>query len=114
MAEVNIVINGRTYNISCDEGQQQRVLDLGHYVDQKMKDIACSGAATNENHLLVLTSLILADEVYDLLNNPDSKATATNTAQTSASPDQSEAVIAGAIDQLASRIDHIATRLLTA
>lgn len=119
MAEVNVVINGRTYNISCDEGQQQRVLDLGHYVDQKIKDIARSGAATNENHLLVLASLILADEVYDLMSNaeaqqaPQAQAQPAAESKTNGSAQKAEedAVIVGAIKQLASRIDNVAGRL---
>ena len=66
MAEVRIRINGRDYDIACDDGQEGRVQELGQVIDTTFKDIAKAGAATNEAHLFVLTSLVLADEVYDL------------------------------------------------
>ena len=30
MAEVSLLINGKEYSLACDEGQEQRILDLGH------------------------------------------------------------------------------------
>jgi len=109
VAEVNLVIHGRNYNLSCDDGQEQRLADLAHYVDQRMKEIAKSGAAVNESHLFVLTSLIMADEVYDLKQNAENGAAMQ--AQNGESFKQEEAAIAHAIDQLADRIDHIADRI---
>ncbi|MBL4588720.1 MAG: cell division protein ZapA [Alphaproteobacteria bacterium] len=66
MAEVTISINGRNYGVACDDGQEQRVSELGQYIDKRLKDIASAGAATTESHLLVLTALVLADEIHDL------------------------------------------------
>lgn len=66
MAHVNLQIHGKSYGIACDEGQEARVADLGAYVDARLKDIAGSGAASTEAHLLVLTALVMADEIYEL------------------------------------------------
>ena len=66
MAEISVNINGRKYGMECDDGQESRVVDLGQYVDHKVKQIAAAGAATGESHLLVLTSLMLADEILEL------------------------------------------------
>jgi len=65
MAEVTIVIKGRQYDIACDDGQEDRVLRLASYIDSKIKMIARSGSAYNEPHLMVLTSLVLADELFE-------------------------------------------------
>lgn len=102
MAEVNVTINGRTFGIACDDGQEQRVLDLGKYVDERLKDISKAGAANNESHLMVLTSLVLADEVFDLLDSESGTAKAAN-----GSADDEKRYI-NAIDYLANRIDSIA------
>ncbi len=64
MSEITITINGRNYDISCEAGQENWVFDLASYVDQKVKNIANSGAAYNDSHLLVLASLILTDEIF--------------------------------------------------
>ena len=108
MAEVNLVINSRNYSVSCDDGQEQRLMDLAHYVDQRMKDISRSGAAHNENHLLVLTSLILADELYEVRDN---LGDLNQHLQAGQGFKEEEAAIAHAIDLLADRIDHIAGRI---
>jgi len=66
MGEVNLSIHGKSYAVACDIGQESRVSDLGVYVDSRLREIAGAGAANNDSHLLVLTSLMLADEVYEL------------------------------------------------
>ncbi|MGB0719524.1 MAG: cell division protein ZapA [Bdellovibrionales bacterium] len=109
MGEVNINISGRNYGISCQDGQEQRVHDLGQYVDARVKDIAKAGAAANETHLLVLTSLMLADEVFDLRQNAHTQAPP-EAPQSAANEDE----VAGAINQLADRIDQIARRIQSA
>ena len=111
MAEVNITINGRSFGIFCEDGQEQRVAELSQYVDGRLKDIAKAGAATNESHLLVLTSLLLADEVHDLRNEVGAANANLQTAQSSQTD---EAAVAHAIEDLASRIDRIASRIQNA
>lgn len=66
MGEVNVVIDGRSYGIACDAGQEQRVQQLGRYIDQRLKEIANGSGANNKAQLMVLTALLLADEVFDL------------------------------------------------
>ncbi len=66
MAEVQLNINNKTYPILCEDGQEQRIEQLAAYIDQRVRDIASSGAASSDNHLLVLTALILTDEVFEL------------------------------------------------
>jgi cell division protein ZapA len=65
MAEVNLIIHGRTYGVGCDDGQEKRVRELGQYIDKRVKEIAGAGGAATEAHLLVLTSLVLADEIFE-------------------------------------------------
>ncbi len=111
MAQVSISINGRTYGISCQDGQEQRVTDLGHYVDARLKDIAAAGAAASESHLLVLTTLMLADEVFDLRDDVGSLNGQVQQVETN---ENEEALVIEAIDTLADRIDTIAKRIQSA
>ena len=111
MAQVNITINGRGFGISCEDGQEQRVLDLSQYVDSRLKDISKAGAATNESHLLVLTSLLLADEIFDLRQDVGSM---NENLQSAEANQNEEAAVAHAIEDLADRIDRIASRIQNA
>lgn len=108
MSEVNLSINGKNYGISCDDGQERRLRDLGFYVDQKMKEIARAGAANNESHLLVLTALMLADEVFDLRQDI---ADLSDQADVRDHEVQDETIMVRAIDHLAERINLIADRI---
>ncbi len=113
MTEVTVQINNRGYSLSCDAGQEQRIADLAHYVDSRLKDIAAAGAASTESHMLVLTSLVMADELFEL--REEMKALRQYGVQDQASQSsEDEAMIAEAIDHLAGKIEHIASRIHSA
>lgn len=109
MAEISITINGRNYGIACDDGQERRVQELARYVDFRLKEIARAGAASNESHLLVLTAIILADEIADMKSGgiPAARQQAVGVRMS----DEEEEAIVSAIDLLAARIDQIAGNL---
>jgi cell division protein ZapA len=115
MAEISLNIHGKTYGIACDDGQETRVIEVGQYVDNRARDIASAGAASNENHLLVLTALVLADEVKELRDHLRAAQANNNIApgQRGAAglSREEEAKIVRSIEQLASRIDSVAERL---
>ncbi len=118
MAEVSLQIHGKPYGIACDDGQETRVKEVGQYVDSRVRDIASAGAASNENHLLVLTALVLADEVKELRDSLHS-AQANSNVQPKAQQQviyeglsqQEERRIVESIEQLALRIDSVTDRL---
>lgn len=66
MAEVNLVIDGRTYGIACDDGQERRVQQLGAYIDKRIKEITNSLGGSSKSQQMVLVALHLADEIFDL------------------------------------------------
>ena len=119
MGEVSLNIHGKAYGIACDEGQEHRVSEVGQYVDSRARDIASAGAASNENHLLVLTALVLADEIKELRDNLESLRANANTPQPQGEPevvykglsDDEERRIVESIEQLASRIESVTERL---
>lgn len=121
MADVNISINGRTYEISCDPGQEGRIIDLAAYIDQRLQQISRSGAAYNDAHLMVLTALVLTDELFDAKDGQ--AATATTKPQKNVQNQASaagglskddEVALARVLESLAKRIDGIADRVQAA
>lgn len=106
MADVSISINGRPFKIACDDGQEQRVMDLANFVDTRVREIATSGAGTNESHLLVLASIVMADELFDMRDEAaNSNRAPLNGLQIT---EQDEGQIVNAIDQMSARIEKIA------
>lgn len=66
MANLNLKINNKSYAISCDDGQEQRVLELADFVDGHVRAVAQSGAAQGEAHSTVLASLMISNEIFEL------------------------------------------------
>ncbi len=111
MAEVNVTIANKQYSIACDDGQEQRVIDLAAFVDGRVGEIAAMGAGSNDSHLLVLNSIMMADELMDARDNAANNNQASlNTLSIS---QEDETAITNAIDQMAERIDAIAGNLKT-
>jgi cell division protein ZapA len=117
MSEVNVIIDGRNYAIQCDAGQEQRVIDLGKYVDARMRDLKQNGGTAQSSQLMVLTSLVLADEIYELRNQqpiPSSVSAIRETPQPivyQALEPRQEKELAEKITKLASRVDTLTKRV---
>jgi cell division protein ZapA len=111
MAEVNITLNGRAYEIACDPGQEGRIVDLAAYIDQRVQKIARSGGAYNDSHLLALVALVLADELFEAR---EQVAGAPAAAKAPAASKEDEAALAKLLENLSKRIDGIAQRVQAA
>lgn len=120
MAEVTIYINGRSYDISCDNGQEGRIVDLANYIDQRLQSISRAGAAYNDAHLQVLTSLVLADELFEARDGGQqqpvraSRQTAAAAAPVPGISKEEEGAVLKVIEQLTKRIEGVATKIAQA
>ena len=66
MAQVIITINYREYPISCDNGQEIQIMKPGRLLDEKAKSLTSALGHINENQLLAMVGLLLADELSEL------------------------------------------------
>ena len=39
MAQVEVKINGRNYQIACDDGQEAYLAQLGEYIDKRVQEL---------------------------------------------------------------------------
>ncbi|WP_169570065.1 cell division protein ZapA [Sneathiella limimaris] len=63
MASVTVKVNGRSYPIICDDGEEDHLLYLAEYVDKKVKDLSEAAGTANEGQLLLMASLLIADDL---------------------------------------------------
>lgn len=66
MARVSVTINNRPYQIACDDGQEQHLMRLAQDVDARVNQMVAAVGQVGDAHLLVLASLVVADELSDL------------------------------------------------
>ncbi len=65
MAVVSVRINGRDYNLACDDGQEEQLVALSQEVDDRVRQIARQAPHAGEVMLFLLSSVMLADELAD-------------------------------------------------
>ena len=65
MAQITITINSREYAVACDNGQEAYTMSLARMLDEKAKMLTAGGAHINENMLLAMVGLLMADELAE-------------------------------------------------
>ena len=66
MAEVSLTIGGRAYRLACRDGEEERLRLLGRLVDARATDAIRAVGRGNEPRELLLTALLLADELDEM------------------------------------------------
>ncbi len=66
MANVNIKFNNKDYLLSCDDGQEESLKRLTEFLDKKYKELKDKLGNIGENKLLLITTIKLIDEYFDL------------------------------------------------
>ena len=69
MAQVTILINSRQYAVACGAGEEAHIIELAKVLDDKAKLLTRSGIQINENQLLAMVGLLIADELQDARKN---------------------------------------------
>ena len=66
MANVNIKFNNKDYLLSCDDGQEESLKKLTKFLDKKYSELRDKLGNIGENKLLLITTIQLIDEYFDL------------------------------------------------
>jgi cell division protein ZapA len=73
MAQVTVKINGYVYTVGCEDGQEAHLQAMVEQVERRITSIKALGGPNGEARLLVLASLLMADELHDLSNRLDAE-----------------------------------------
>ncbi len=77
MPQVDVNINGRRYQIACDEGQEEHLSQLAEYVDKRVQELGGAVGQVGDARLVVMTGLLVADsltEAYYAIEENDETA----------------------------------------
>mgnify|MGYP004552122635 CR=1 FL=1 len=102
MAEVDIRIGGRKYELACRAGDEDRLRGLADLVDQKASEAARGMGGLNEVRQLLFAALLLADELSE------ARARAAAGPPPATDPDEEAATV---VEWLAERVETLAARL---
>jgi len=107
VAQVTVRINGYSYTVGCEDGQEGHLMAMAAQVESRIDSIKALGSSSGESRLLVLASLLMADELHDTKLELDQLRAAVP-ARGRAKPD---AETAKRIARMAARAEQIANGL---
>ena len=65
MANVNITFNGKEFLLSCDDGQEEHLIELAEQLNNKFVNLKSQLGNIGENKLLLITSIKVMDEYFE-------------------------------------------------
>jgi cell division protein ZapA len=101
MAELDLIIAGRTYRVACRDGEEDSLRAAARLVDGKSREAIAGLGTLSESRQLLFASLLLADQ---LIEKPGGKITAT----VAAPPDPA---VAERAERIADRLESLAETL---
>jgi len=112
MPQVAVQINGKTYRMACDEGQEAHLLDLAQRFDKYINQLKGSFGEIGDQRLTVMAGVMVTDELVELqhkIRGLESELAELRTGQTSSGT--KDAQMAQALNKTAERIEQISKKL---
>jgi cell division protein ZapA len=116
MAQVTVQIDGKSYRMACDEGQEERLEGLALQLDQYVRHLKESFGEIGDLRLTVMAGIMILDEHAELkkkvLGMESEMETLRKTRDDAlAKADKNDAAITGVLSNLAGRIEQVARQL---
>jgi cell division protein ZapA len=116
MSQVNVVINSRQYRMACEDGQEERLLELARDLDQRILQLRDKFGEIGDTRLTVMAALTISDELSETgqqMQGLERELTELRDART-AFADRSKmthSAIVAALNSAAERIENLTRRL---
>ena len=65
MGQISVNINNHNYTLACRDGEEERLIELASFVNQKAESLTQSLGNVGENRLLLMSALLMADELKE-------------------------------------------------
>ena len=117
MKNIEITINGHNYTLACDDGQESHVEQLAEEVSMRAVQMAEGMGNANETMVLVMTCLMLADELYESRQEHLAMMKAAGLEMPTASgqgTEHAQSMLALAMNEIADHLDRMADSLKAA
>jgi cell division protein ZapA len=116
MPLVEVVVNGRDYQVACDIGQEDRLRELAQQFDKRVQVLASSVGQVGDARLMLMAGLVLADEVSAAAAKSAERereiaSLKAQLANGTATLEKAENGISELLEQAAARIESIAARV---
>jgi cell division protein ZapA len=111
LAQVTVRINGYPYTVGCEDGQEQHLQAMAAQVEKRIDSIKALGGNSGEARLLMLASLLMADEIHDLRAELEAARRAALRAPAAEALAPANQELTRALGRLAAKAEEIAAEL---
>jgi cell division protein ZapA len=117
MAQVTVTIDGKTYRMACEAGQEQHLEDLATEFDQYVGHLRGQLGEIGDLRLTVMAGIMITDELAELKKKVASLQSEVDgyrqeTAGIAERRAEDDALVVSAISDLAARMNVISSKLM--
>lgn len=116
MATVTVTIDGKTYRMACDEGQEEHLTGLANQLDQYVSHLKSSFGEIGDQRLTVMAGIMILDELQEaksrlqiLENEVDNLRRARDEALDRI--DRNDTTLANVVNEVSGRLETLAVSL---
>ena len=116
MAQVTVTIDGKSYRMACDEGQEEHLTDLAGRFDRYVAHLKESFGEIGDQRITVMAGIMVMDELAELqkrVRGMESEIATLRKTRDEAlvKADKNDAALTGALASLAERMEAVAGKL---
>jgi len=117
MGQVRITLNGRGYDIACDDGQEEHVMRLANALSERVNQLVTANGQVGEARLLLMAGLLMADDLHSERAKSAAEGVVSAPASSETGEGASDAVqqaydyVADVFEQLSSRLEVVVSTL---
>lgn len=110
MPEIEVAVNGRTYRIACEDGEEEHLLQLVEHIDTHARNLAKQlPQQVGEAKLMLMAGLLVGDELSEALDRVEELEQAHKRSDANTGP-AAQAIL----DSAARRLEELAGRIRSA
>jgi len=65
MGQVTVEVNGRPYEVGCEDGQEAQLAAIAEIVDARVRELAPAAGPVGETRLILMGALMIAHEMNE-------------------------------------------------
>lgn len=118
MAQVSVTIDSKVYRMACNEGQEEHLIDLAQRFDRYVTHLKDSFGEIGDQRITVMAGIMVMDELVELQKRIRGMETEIATLRKTRDDallkaDKIDAAISTTLEEMAERIEAVATKLAT-
>ena len=107
MGQITVCVNNRNYVVACEDGQEDHVQSLANYLHRQAQEMSQTVGQVGEGRLLLLSALVVADELSGVLKDMDAlKARLAKAEATETKVEETLACLTERVKQLTTQLER--------